>query len=178
MSDRQAQSLDKSFDLTIRDRLNFPFLLGEQVTTFQKAILNKDYSRREIEEAIKGLQNLIPSRWEDEQFKNDLAKAKTTIKLDIRPRFAGVSMDRKLCEEQGIPIEQEIEVLDYFPVLKACIDLLDRLGMLSKREHTESVTGMPFGEIPLPEGMNRQEYLASLEEDPGDDAEDPYITGG
>lgn len=119
-----------------------------------------------------GLKNLLPTRWEDEQFKKDIGEAVTKIKLDVRPKFAGVRMDRELCEKKGIEVEQEVDVLDYFKVLKACIDLLDRLGMLSKREYTEAPTGMPFGENALPEGMNLQEYLDSLEEDPDDEGED------
>jgi hypothetical protein len=167
-----SQRKENQFDLTIRDRLNFPYLLGLQVETFQKSILNKDFSRREIEESIQGLVNVIPTRWKDKKFKDDLESAKAKVQVDIRPAFAGVRMKKELCEIRKIPIIQETIVIDYFKMLQACIDILDRLGMLSKREYTEAPTGMPFGEEALPEGMNLQEYLASLEEEGGEEQND------
>jgi hypothetical protein len=166
MSDRPTRpSSEKLFDLTIRDRINFPFLLAEQVTTFQKAILNKDFSRKEVEEAIKGFKNLLPTRWEDDDFKKDIKEAVNKVTIDIRPTFAGVSMSERMCKAKKIPMTEDIELMDYFKVLKSCINLLDRRGMLSKREYTEAPTGMPFGEEALPEGMNLQEYIASLAEE-------------
>lgn len=153
------------FDLNIRDKLDFPFRVDQQIETFQKATLNTDYSRREIEESINGLVHLMPSRWRDDKFKEDLQKAKAKVQQDIRPVFAGVRMNKDLCRERKIPMTKEGEVIDYFKMLLACIDLLDRLGMLSRRVFTEAPTGMPFGEEALPEGMNLQEYVASLAED-------------
>ncbi len=153
------------FDLNIRDKLDYPYRVDQQIETFQKATLNTDYSRREIEESINGLVHLMPSRWRDEKFTTDIDNAKAKVQQDIRPVFAGVRMNVELCEARDIPITQEVEVVDYFKMLLACIDLLDRLGMLSRREFTEAPTGMPFGEEALPEGMNLQEYIASLAED-------------
>ena len=175
MSDRANKS--PTFDLNIRDRLDFPYRIDQQIETFQKATLNTDYSRREIEESISGLVSLMPSRWQDKKFKEDIEASKTSVQVDARPVFAGVRMKKELCEEKGIALTRDLDVIDYFKMLQACIDLLDRLGMLSRREFTEAPTGMPFGEEALPEGMNLQEYIASLEEDPGDDTEDPAITG-
>ena len=165
------------FDLNIRDKLDFPFRIDQQIETFQKATLNTTFSRREIEESINGLVSLMPTRWQDDPFKDDIKAAKAKVQKDVRPVFAGVRMNKDLCRERKIPMTKEVEVIDYFKMLRACIDLLDRLGMLSRREFTEAPTGMPFGEEALPEGMNLQEYVESLAEDPGDDTEDPDIVG-
>jgi len=62
-------------ELTLKDRLNFPYLLANQILTFQKAILNLEFSEREIREAIEGLVHLIPQAWKDEQFGKDMKKA-------------------------------------------------------------------------------------------------------
>lgn len=163
---------EPTFDLTIRERLDFPFRIDQQIETFQKATLNTSYSRREIEESILGLVKIIPSRWHDKQYTKDLKAARKIVKVDIRPTFAGVKMRMDIALKKKLPITKEVEVFDYFAMFQACIDILDRLGMLSKREFTEAPTGMPFGEEALPEGMNLQEYLASLDEDEGDEAEE------
>lgn len=160
---------DISFNLTIRDKINFPFLLAEQITTFQKAILNIEYSRREIEESIQGMVAMIPTRWEDEDYQKDKKGAVKIFTIDNRPSFAGVRSSKEYCKARGIKLTRKETRPDYFKLLHAVIDLLDRRGMLSKREFTEQTTGMPEGEEALPEGMNLQEYLASLELAEGDE---------
>lgn len=164
MSSQSNQEFkDISFNLTIRDRINFPFLLAEQISTFQKAILNTDYSRREIEESIQGLAGMIPSRWEDEQYQKDRDASTEEYEVDNRPTFAGVPSSNQFCEDRGIPLTRTETRKNYFKLLHAVIDLLERRGMLSRRQFTEQPTGMPEGEEALPEGMNLQEYIASLE---------------
>ena len=160
-----SKNKEPTFDLTIRERLDFPYRIDQQIETFQKAILNTTFSRREIEESILGLVKIIPTRWQDDEFKSALEGAKKTVSVDNRPSFAGVRMNDELCKAKNVPLTRDEEIIDYFEMFQACIDILDRLGMLSKREFTEAPTGMPFGEEALPEGMNLQEYIALLEED-------------
>jgi len=170
MAENPFESLDSddpSFSLTIKDRLPYTYILTEQIKTFQASCLNKDFSRREIEEAIQGLVNMIPKPWieQDEEWKKDVEEAKKVVTVDIRPSFAMVKMNKDLCKAKGIEITKDVEVIDYFKLLHAVFNKLNRLGMISRREWTEAPTGMPPGEKPLPEGMNLQEYLASLEEE-------------
>ena len=164
---KDLESDDPSFTLTIKDRLPYTYILTEQIKTFQASCLNTEYSRREIEEAIQGLVNMIPKPWveTDEEWKKDIDESKKKIKVDIRPSFAGVNMKVELCELKGIPIEKEVEVVDYFKMLHAVFNKLNRLGMISRRDWIEAPTGMPPGAKALPEGMNLQEYLDSLEEE-------------
>ena len=172
MSKSSQSSELPEFQLRIRDRLGFPYLLEKQIQTFQQAILNKEFSRRDVEESIQGLVNMIPSRWQDERYKQDVEAAKTKKTIDVRPTFAGIPRSIEKCKAQEIPINKKLDVIDYFKLLHAVVDQLERLGMLSRREFTEAVTGMPVDETALPPGMNRQEYLASLDLDKQDDSPD------
>lgn len=164
---KDLESDDPSFTLTIKDRLPYTYILTEQIKTFQASTLNTEYSRREIEEAIKGLVNMIPEPWtkNDEEWEKDVSEAKKKIKVDIRPSFAGIKMKAEICKAKGIPMSKQVEVVDYFKMLHAVFNKLNRLGMISRRDWTEAPTGMPPGEKALPEGMNLQEYIDSLEKE-------------
>jgi len=156
---------DPSFSLTIKDRLPYTYILTEALKTILKGISSQEYSRKEIEASTKFLVNSIPEPWveNDEEWKKDMDEAITKVDVDIRPSFAMVKMKKELCEKKGIPIIKTVDVPDYFKMLHAVFNKLNRLGMISRREWTEAPTGMPPGEKPLPEGMNLQEYLESLE---------------
>ena len=158
------ESDDIQFASKIRDRLHYTWLLQEQVRTFQKSVLNVNYSRREIEEAIRGLVAMIPDIWKenDKQWKTDYDKATTEVIGDGRPSFAGVKMSKELCKERKVPMSKKVKVTDYFIVLQAVFNKLFRMGMLSKREWQEGTTGMPPGETALPKGMNLPEMDANI----------------
>jgi len=162
MSENPYQGLesdDIQLASKIRDRLHYTWLLQEQVRTFQKSVLNIDYIRTQLEDAIRGLVAMIPDIWKDtdDQWKLDYGKATTEIIVDIRPSFAGVKMSKELCKKLKKPMTKKQKVIDYFQVLQAVFNKLFRMGMLSKREWIEATTGMPPGETALPEGMNLQE---------------------
>jgi len=137
-------SRDFEAQLTLKDRLNFPYLLANQILTFQKAILNLEYSEREIREAIEGFVHLIPESWKDDKFKDDMTKARVKRKKDVRPIVTGsIRMSQKACEQLGIPAFKEEESFDYYKMFQACVNLLDRRGLTSKRSFTEKFTGRP-----------------------------------
>jgi hypothetical protein len=165
--DDSLESDDPTFALTVRDRLPYSYILTKQVQSFQASYMNKEFSRREVEESIKGLVAMIPEPWveNDAEWKTDMDASKTKIEVDVRPAFAGVKMKMELCKAKKIPITREIEVVDYFKMLHAVFNKLNRLGMITRKEWTEAPTGMPPGEKALPEGMNIHEYLASLEQE-------------
>jgi hypothetical protein len=155
----ELSSDDPQFAAKIRDRLHYTWLLQEQVRTFQKSVVNIDFGRTQLEDAIKGLVAMIPDVWKetDEEWKADYGKATKEVTVDIRPSFALVKMSKELCRKKGIQITKKVKITDYFIVLQAVFNKLFRMGMLSKREWTEATTGMPPGETALPEGMNLQE---------------------
>ena len=134
--------------LTLKDRINYPYLIGNQILTFQKATLLIEYSDLEIREAIEGLEHMIPFSWKDPQFKKDIEKSEITQEVDIRPEFCGVKPDLKFCEENGIPTFEKKISLDYHARFQACINLFDRRGLLTRRNYVEKGTGNPFRDIP------------------------------
>lgn len=155
----ELSSDDPQFAAKIRDRLHYTWLLQEQVRTFQKSVVNIDFGRTQLEDAIKGLVAMIPDIWKekDEEWKADYGKATKEVIVDIRPSFALVKMSKELCRKKGIKMTKKVKITDYFIVLQAVFNKLFRMGMLSKREWTEATTGMPPGETALPEGMNLHE---------------------
>lgn len=156
------ESDDIQFASKIRDRLHYTWLLQEQVRTFQKSVMNQLFTRRELEESIRGLVAMIPDIWKetDEKWLADFAKATSEVKVDVRSSFAGVKMSFNRCKEKGIEPFKTVKQTDYFIVLQAVFNKLFRMGMLSKREWQEGTTGMPPGETALPKGMNLQEMDA------------------
>lgn len=146
MSEKEAEA-----QLTLKDRLNFPYILANQILTFQKAILALDYSDREIEESIKGFIHLIPEAWKDDQFRKDLEDAKSMRQVDKRPMVrAGVRLDEATCKVLGIPAIVEEEAVDYYRVFQACIDLLCRRDMLGKIHRVEVLEGVDFDTVAIP----------------------------
>ena len=141
---------DHEAQLALKDRINFPYLLANQILTVQKSILVADTSiasNREIREAIKCLVHLIPNTWKDKTFEDDFKKAEVTEKIDMRPRFCGLSASVKLCEELGLtPFKEKIS-FDYYEVFQACMDLLQRKQMLTKIQRVEKLEGIIFEEL-------------------------------
>lgn len=119
--------------LTLKDRLNFPYLLANQILTFQKAILNLEYSDREIREAIEGFVHLIPETWKDDKFSQDYENAVTDKQKDMRPIVAGqIRMSEEACRKLGIKPYVTEKTVDYYQVFQACMNLLNRRKLLSK----------------------------------------------
>jgi hypothetical protein len=127
--------------LTIRDRVNFPYILASQLLTIQKAMLNSsedtEVSRREIEESIMGLVHVLPKVWKDEEYYKDEELAKKKVKVDVRPDWCGLKASIKFCEEHGITAYEEVEMVDPYRMLNACVNLLERRGLISKQTSLE-----------------------------------------
>jgi len=137
---------DKEFEaqLTLKDRLNYPYYLGDAILTRNRSILKENYSEREIIEATENFLSLIPASWEDDQFKRDLEEATIVKKVDVRQRFCGVPPSKEYCEENGITIFEEEKSYNYKKLFRACINLVDRRGLTAKRKFTEKITGKPY----------------------------------
>jgi len=128
-------------NLTVRDRINYNYILANQILTFQKAILAlEDASAREIIESVEGLLHMIPENYKDEKFKQELEEAKIVRIIDNRPMNCGVKISEELCRAMGIEPYIKEEILDPFKAFYACINLLQRLGKLDRPEYTERMT--------------------------------------
>lgn len=144
MSNQNKEPKDIEAQLTLRDRLNYPYYLGDAILTGNKAVLVED-SKQRIVDAIKNFRDLIPISWEDDKFKKDLEDAKLTEKRDIRPLVAGnIKLNEDICKKLGIKTEEEIDTFDYEKLRRACTNLLDRRGMLTKKVYTEWMTGQAY----------------------------------
>lgn len=139
-----SESTQYEAQLTLKDRLNYPYLLANQILTFQRALLALEFSEREIRETIEGFVHMIPESWKDDKFNEKMDEATIIRKIDIRPKFCGQSATIEVCEELGIPTFKEVKTFDYYDLFQACIDLLDRRGLTSRRTFTEKFTGKPF----------------------------------
>lgn len=139
MSDKSSEA-----SLTVKDRLNFPYLLANQILTFQRSILNLEFSAREIRESIEGFVHLIPVEWKDEEFNTDIENALIKQAIDIRPEFCGSTATLEFCKENGIEPYKYKETFDYYMMFQACINLLNRRGMLSKINPVQELEGFSF----------------------------------
>ena len=140
---------EKEFEaqLTLKDRLNFPYLLANQILTFQKAILNLEFSEREIREAIEGFVHLIPEAWKDGKFEDAMKEAEITKKIDLRPRFCGVPPSLEYCKTNSLPAFKDQKTFNYYKMFQACINLLDRKKMLSRIVRIEELESIDFESV-------------------------------
>lgn len=127
--------------LQIRERLPYNYLISQMILTFQKAILNIQYSAEELREAAEGFVNMIPYAWRDPDFENDLRKAQMEIVEDVRPEFNGTKAKLEWCEDHNIQPIRSTLTFNYFKVFNAVVNLLHRRGMLLKPQYKEIVTG-------------------------------------
>lgn len=139
-----SQQVDAE-QLTLRGKVNFPYVLANLMLTFQKSILALEFSGREIRECVEGFVATIPSDWQDEQFKEDLKNSEIIVKVDIRPTFCGIKANLETCKKMGVPAYKEVITIDYFLRYHACIDLLNRKGLISEKTKTEKVEGVRYG---------------------------------
>jgi len=146
MSDKPIGSDERL--LTLKDRINYPYILSTKLLTIDEAIKARtksgQESRREIEESIFSLDSSIPVAYKDDDYEIDMEKANKKVIIDNRPLVCGVPISEKACSEQGItPYTEETE-RDPFIVLQAIINLLNRRGMLSKTQWMEIATGNEY----------------------------------
>jgi hypothetical protein len=127
--------------LTIKDKMNYPYLLAAQFLTIQKAMLNQEFSEREIKEAILGLVNMIPESWMDEDWNKQQKDSVIIDKIDVRPTFCGVPPSIEYCKDNGIIPFEEKETFDYYKLFHACVNLLDRRGIITRRAKIEKHLG-------------------------------------
>ena len=137
MSEKEFEAL-----LTIKDKVNFPYLVARQIITYQQAILNMEHSDKEIREAINGLVELIPDAWKDDKWSEDLEAAKIEIVIDNRPSWCGFKLepgpDGKIYGKDAYTKETKFVPNKLF---HACVNLLYRRGLISKVSRTEKVLG-------------------------------------
>jgi hypothetical protein len=137
-------SSQKITGLAVRDRMNHPFLLANGIYVFQHTTTDQSNQESVVRETVMALYDIIPDMWEDPAFQKDLDRAKTQQVRDSRPDFCGQKATVEWCQKHGIPPAQTIVVYNHHLIMKACINLLDRRGLLTKKIFKEIFTGERF----------------------------------
>ncbi len=125
-------------ELVLGDRMNYPYLIGNQFLTIQKMLADGYTTELEVRDAILTLKNLVPKSWVDAEYQRELLSVSSKESVDERPEFCG----RKF---GPLPENvREITVYDYFGLLNAIVNLLDRRGFITKVRLREIMDGSHF----------------------------------
>jgi len=139
--------------------MNHAFLLANGVLTFQKTTTTQESSEPLVRETVMALFDLIPDVWEDQEFKDDIARGRTEQIQDVRPDFCGEIASIQWCQSHRIPAYQKVVVYNHHLLMKACINLLERRGFLSRKVFKEIFTGKRFKK---PEAQDMADVLAEI----------------
>lgn len=136
-----SQNMDmQQFQLTLGDKVNWPFILGNMILKFQQAIVKVEgeQSEQEVREAALCLFNSIPASWKtkDKEFQKDLEKATVKRKIDARNIWCG--------KRVGPPKFKREEIIDPYRLFHACVNIMDRRGLISKKNVSEVSDGNKF----------------------------------
>jgi hypothetical protein len=125
-------------ELTLKDKLNWTYILANAVLNFHNSIIKTEgeQSEQEIREAALCLFNSIPASWraDDQLLAQELKEAIKTRKVDVRREYCG----RKV----GQPRYEDEEYIEPYKLFHACVNVMDRKGLLSKTRMTEIIDGM------------------------------------
>ena len=128
--------------LTIRDRINYPYILANQILTIQRVLLNEE-AAKEVIDSVEALVHQIPDMYKDDSFTEEMEKAVLKIDKDVRPKFGGITIDDESCVEMGIPTTEEVLEKDPWAILQAVFNLLQRRSMLTRRNFVEKIILKP-----------------------------------
>lgn len=135
-----VREIDSSQQLTIGDRINYPYILSKAIISWLESIVKQEgsYSEQEVKEAARGFKTLILDSWikSDPKYQNEIKKATKTIIVDLRSTWCGRKVG-KLEEHQKI-----IKISDPYKIVSAAINLLDRQGYIEKKVFTEIKLGI------------------------------------
>ena len=126
--------------LTVGEKINWAFIMGNAILKVQQAIVKVEgeQSEQEVREAVLYLFNIIPTSWKknDPLVKADLEEAVKTRKVDARNEFCG--------KRVGKPKFKDEEYIEPFKLLAACINVMDRIGYIGKKNISEISDGTRF----------------------------------
>lgn len=141
----QIRRPSRSSELTIKDRINFSYILAEYEIRLGAILdLEKDPSMNKFRALVSWLIHTIPDGWKDGKFRDEIESAKITILMDVRPRISGIPLSDRYCKMRDIPVVKESIVTDPFREHQAIINLWYRRGLLSRVKYREVATGKKF----------------------------------
>jgi len=131
----------EEFGLTLRDRLDWPWLVLNNLRTITEIAKREVYDERIYKELVDIQEAIIPEKFRqiDETYQADIKKNTKEVTIDKRPKFGGIRLSEKLCAEMNIkPYETENQI-PYIKKLDAIVSLLNRLGVIGKKDYVERV---------------------------------------
>jgi hypothetical protein len=137
------EMIQEDISLTIRDRVDWPYLISYSINTLFLAMRRDTLNEWEIQTIVEYIEGLIPMsiRLIDKKYEEELKAATKDKKLDKRPHFGGVPLSEEACKLQGIVPYEMVKVVPPVVKFNAIINLLNRLGVVTKKEYTEKFTG-------------------------------------
>ncbi len=144
-------------NLTVRDRLDWPYLLNYGILTIWMSRRKEVVSTEETAETIRLLESVIPDVYKDDIYRKEITEFTITKVIDIRPKYGGTRLSLDACKRMGIPIEEKVETIDNGKHLQAIMNMLQRIGAVAQKDKVEKFDGTHF----------------SLDEDEGDKDEQP-----
>lgn len=141
MSDASAGPVIEVADeatLSLQDRLNFPYVLANQILALSKAtaVPDPEYSDKRIVDIILTLKNMIPAAWHDSDYQKELSSCLTISYLDDRPQWCGTRV--------GINKPRPVITWNHYRLFHALMNLLNRKRLLTRQNYTEVATGRSF----------------------------------
>lgn len=128
--------------LTLRDRINFPYLVAKQLLIIQEFNVTQ-FAEKELIDAVRGFVASIPDSIKDDAFKKDEKGATITYYKDVRPSWCGELASFELCKELKLKSVEITVTLNPYKMLQAIINLLDRKNMIIRKQFIEKFTGLP-----------------------------------
>lgn len=89
---------------TLKDRLNYPWLMEQAIMSFRRVQTDLDKSDADMVEGVQAVINMIPSPWWDDKFKTAYDAARIVKVTDSRPSFCGQVASIDWCKEHGVPL--------------------------------------------------------------------------
>jgi len=134
LTPEQIREIFPETKLTIKDKIPLNQLIFYTCLNINKAILNIKYSSDEVVEIVYALICLIPDEERDEQFLEELENAYYIQTVDVRPEFCMTKASLEYCKRKKIPAFIQEKVPSYRKLYSACINVLNRRNMLTKKQ--------------------------------------------
>lgn len=138
-----SSMIAEDISLTIRDRVDWPYLISYAINTLFLAMRRDTLNEYEINTIVAYIEGLVPLsiREVDKKYDEEVLTATKSVRVDKRPQFGGVPLSEEACRRQNIPAFEMVNVVPAVVKFNAIINLLNRIGVVTKKEYVEKFTG-------------------------------------
>jgi hypothetical protein len=168
-------------NLTVKDKINYPFILANCMLNVHNALIKEEglQSEQACRESVLVFFNSIPKSWieDDPKFKEDMQETIIYEKVDNRSEWCGRKVGSPFCPHLKDDVEcQRCELfkdchvkeekLQPYKLYHACVNVLDRKGLISKTEKVEMFDGKRFKEREMQEQVEVEENDGAYADQP------------